>query len=172
MFTELILPHATMFAPVASRFVSYNVKLPEICAKYRDTIMSLAEIEEWRQGAMQEPEEFDELATDEAWASIPRPWIAANAIATIQVERFLRILEFFYRMPQGLINRFYAGRMWPTDYIRMFLGAPPIKIRNALKCVLHNLVEPRKKIADAAGDAGLRIELAVVLHADVKIGEM
>ena len=49
-----------------------------------------------------------------------------------------RILEFFYRMPQGLINRFYAGRMWPTDYIRMFLGAPPIKIRNALKCVLHN----------------------------------
>ena len=53
-----------MFAPVASRFVSYNVKLPEICAKYRDTIMSLPEIEEWRQGAMQEPEEFDELDLD------------------------------------------------------------------------------------------------------------
>lgn len=49
-----------------------------------------------------------------------------------------KILEFFYRMPRGLIGRFYAGKMWPTDYIRIFLGAPPIKIRSALNCILHN----------------------------------
>jgi len=49
-----------------------------------------------------------------------------------------KILEFFYRMPKGLINRFYSGRMWPTDYIRIFLGRPPIKVKDALKCILHN----------------------------------
>ena len=53
-----------MFAPVASRFVSYGVKLPEACARYRDTIMALPEIHEWRQFAMKEPEEFDELDLD------------------------------------------------------------------------------------------------------------
>lgn len=49
-----------------------------------------------------------------------------------------RILEFFYRMPKGLIRRFYAGKLWPTDYIRIFLGAPPIKIRDAFRCLFHN----------------------------------
>ena len=49
-----------------------------------------------------------------------------------------RILEFFYRRPRGVIRRFYSGKMWPTDYILMFLGVPPIKVRDAMGCLLHN----------------------------------
>ncbi len=49
-----------------------------------------------------------------------------------------RILEFFYRMPKGLINRFYSGHLWPVDYLRMFIGRPPIKIKDALNCISYN----------------------------------
>lgn len=53
-----------MFAPVASRFTTYGVNLPKVCAKYRDTIMALPAMQEWRKQALQEPEEFDELDMD------------------------------------------------------------------------------------------------------------
>jgi lycopene beta-cyclase len=53
-------------------------------------------------------------------------------------ESRYKILEFFYKMPQGLINRFYSGHLWPTDYLRIFLGNPPIKVKDALGCILHN----------------------------------
>jgi glutathione S-transferase len=53
-----------MFAPVASRFITYGVNLPKVCAKYRDTMMALPAMQEWREQALQEPEEFDELDMD------------------------------------------------------------------------------------------------------------
>lgn len=53
-------------------------------------------------------------------------------------DKRYKILEFFYRMPKGLIGRFYSGKMWPTDYVRIFLGVPPIKVKDALRCILHN----------------------------------
>jgi lycopene beta-cyclase len=58
-------------------------------------------------------------------------------IGSVPDSRY-KILEFFYRMPKGLINRFYAGHLWPTDYLRIFIGVPPIKVRDALGCILHN----------------------------------
>jgi lycopene beta-cyclase len=51
-------------------------------------------------------------------------------------ERY-RILQFFYRMPRGLINRFYSGHLWPTDFLRIFMGRPPISVKAALKCLVH-----------------------------------
>ena len=50
-----------MFAPVASRFMTYQVALSEASAGYRDTIMALPEMAEWREGALAEPDEVDEL---------------------------------------------------------------------------------------------------------------
>ena len=47
-----------MFAPVASRFMTYQVALSEASAGYRDTIMALPEMAEWREGALAE---FDAL---------------------------------------------------------------------------------------------------------------
>ena len=36
-----------------------------------------------------------------------------------------QVLEHFYRLPEPLIARFYAGRLTRIDRARIFLGAPP-----------------------------------------------
>ena len=50
-----------MFAPVASRFLTYQVALSPASAAYRDTIMALPEMVAWCEGAQAEPDEVDEL---------------------------------------------------------------------------------------------------------------
>jgi glutathione S-transferase len=50
-----------MYAPVATRFVTYDVKLDPVCAAYRDRIMALPQMAEWIEAARLEPEEFEEL---------------------------------------------------------------------------------------------------------------
>jgi lycopene beta-cyclase len=46
-----------------------------------------------------------------------------------------RVLERFYRLPQPLIERFYAGRASLTDKLRILAGKPPVPIRRALACI-------------------------------------
>ncbi len=44
----------------------------------------------------------------------------------------VRVLEHFYRQPQGLIGRFYAGRLNPSDWVRLLLwGKPPVSVLRA-----------------------------------------
>ena len=50
-----------MFAPVCSRFTTYDVKLDRTCASYCRTIMDLPAMQEWIAGAMAEPDELEEL---------------------------------------------------------------------------------------------------------------
>jgi glutathione S-transferase len=50
-----------MYAPVATRFVTYDVKLDPVCAGYRDLIMAMPEMQEWIAAAREEPEEIEEL---------------------------------------------------------------------------------------------------------------
>ena len=50
-----------MYAPVCTRFVTYDVNLDEQCAAYCKRIMALPEMVEWIEAAKQEPEEIDEL---------------------------------------------------------------------------------------------------------------
>lgn len=49
-------------------------------------------------------------------------------------QRF-QVLQRFYRLPQGLIERFYAGKLTTGDKIRILAGKPPVPIRRALACV-------------------------------------
>ncbi len=53
-----------MFAPVATRFLTYDVKLPPYCAAYCQTIMALPEMQEWVAAAKLEPDEIEELDMD------------------------------------------------------------------------------------------------------------
>lgn len=48
-------------------------------------------------------------------------------------ERY-RILERFYRLPQNILARFYAGELNKWDYVRILVGRPPISIRRAWDC--------------------------------------
>jgi glutathione S-transferase len=50
-----------MFAPVCSRFVTYDVKLDRACASYCKAIMDLPAMQEWITAAMAEPDELEEL---------------------------------------------------------------------------------------------------------------
>jgi glutathione S-transferase len=50
-----------MYAPVATRFLTYGVKLPKPCADYCKTIMAMPEMKEWVAAAKAEPEEIEEL---------------------------------------------------------------------------------------------------------------
>ena len=50
-----------MFAPVVTRFITYDVKLDSDCAAYCKAIMTLAAMQEWLEGAKAEPDEVVEL---------------------------------------------------------------------------------------------------------------
>jgi glutathione S-transferase len=53
-----------MYAPVATRFVTYDVKLDPASVGYRDLIMAMPEMTEWIEAAKREPEEIEELEAE------------------------------------------------------------------------------------------------------------
>ena len=50
-----------MYAPVVTRFMSYDVALDRECTAYCKRIMELPAMQEWIKAAKEEPEEIDEL---------------------------------------------------------------------------------------------------------------
>ena len=50
-----------MYAPVCTRFLTYDVKLDRACAAYRDAIMDWPAMQEWIAAARAEPDELEEL---------------------------------------------------------------------------------------------------------------
>ncbi len=50
-----------MYAPVVTRFLTYDVKLDRQCSAYCARIMALPEMVEWIKAAKREPDEIDEL---------------------------------------------------------------------------------------------------------------
>ncbi len=53
-----------MFAPVATRFITYDVKLNKPGFQYCQTIMAMPEMQEWIAAAKKEPDEIEELDMD------------------------------------------------------------------------------------------------------------
>jgi lycopene beta-cyclase len=47
-------------------------------------------------------------------------------------EQRYRVLEHFYRLPDDLIARFYAGQTTTMDKLRIVSGRPPVSVRKAL----------------------------------------
>ena len=50
-----------MFAPVVTRFITYEVALDPVCVAYCDSVMDLPAMKEWVAAAEAEPDEIDEL---------------------------------------------------------------------------------------------------------------
>jgi glutathione S-transferase len=50
-----------MYAPVVTRFLTYDVALDPVCAAYCQQIMALPAMQEWVAAAKQEPDDIDEL---------------------------------------------------------------------------------------------------------------
>ena len=53
-----------MFAPVVTRFLTYDVKLNKPCILYCQTIMAMPEMQEWLAAARLEPDEIEQLDMD------------------------------------------------------------------------------------------------------------
>ena len=48
-----------------------------------------------------------------------------------------RVLERFYRLPQPLIERFYAAGSTLADKARILSGKPPVPLGAALACLIE-----------------------------------
>lgn len=55
--------------------------------------------------------------------------------AAIPEERY-RVFERFYRLPEPLIERFYAARSSRLDKMRILTGKPPVPVTRAVKALL------------------------------------
>jgi glutathione S-transferase len=53
-----------MYAPVVTRFKTYDVKLDRVCTAYADRIMALPAMQEWIAAAKLEPEDIGELEVE------------------------------------------------------------------------------------------------------------
>ncbi len=53
-----------MYAPVVTRFLTYDVKLNRACIEYTRTIMAMPEMVEWIAAARLEPDDIEELDMD------------------------------------------------------------------------------------------------------------
>ena len=53
-----------MYAPVVTRFLTYNVGLDKVCAAYCQTVMSMPEMQEWIAAAKLEPVDIEELEVE------------------------------------------------------------------------------------------------------------
>jgi glutathione S-transferase len=64
LFGKSLTMADAMYAPVCTRFRTYDVKLDAACDAYCDRIMALPTMVEWIEAAKQEPEEMPELDLD------------------------------------------------------------------------------------------------------------
>ena len=53
-----------MYAPVVTRFMTYDVALPKRLAEYGDVIRTMPEMKEWIAAAKREPEDIEELEVE------------------------------------------------------------------------------------------------------------
>ena len=60
LFGKLTMADA-MYAPVVTRFQTYDVRLDPVCVAYADHILALPEMNEWTAAASEEPDELHEL---------------------------------------------------------------------------------------------------------------
>jgi glutathione S-transferase len=61
LFGERLSVADAMYAPVCTRFQTYDVKLDQACASYKERILALPLMAEWTAAALQEPDDLEEL---------------------------------------------------------------------------------------------------------------
>ena len=61
-------------------------------------------------------------------------------------RRRYQVLQHFYRLPDDLVARFYAGTLTAADKLRILTGRPPVPVIGALRA----LVRPRRYVEETA----------------------
>lgn len=76
-------------------------------------------------------------------------------LAAPPMDRY-RMLEHFYGLDSGLIERFYAGKSTRLDRLRVFAGRPPVPVTRALPVLAASLFKRRGPGAKPLTLAGIR----------------
>ncbi|MES2979714.1 MAG: glutathione S-transferase family protein [Pseudomonadota bacterium] len=64
LFGKKLTVADAMFAPVVTRFITYDIPLDKVCSAYAKRMMELPAMKEWVAGALLEPEDIDELEAE------------------------------------------------------------------------------------------------------------
>ena len=64
LYGETLTMADAMYAPVATRFRTYDVKLGPVAQAYADRILALPEMVEWTKEALKEPEQIEEFESE------------------------------------------------------------------------------------------------------------
>ena len=95
-------------------------------------------------------------------------WVRARSFRLWRRGRFFRLLnrmlfmasepeqryvmlQYFYRLPADLVDRFYSGALTRVDKLRVVTGHPPVKVSRALSSMF--LYPPRGTAAPPPGDS-------------------
>ena len=108
--TSFSLPDAVRFATWLAKDAPLDERLGVAARDYAQ--------QHWRRGR------FDRLLARMLLRAADRP------------QRF-RILERFYRLPEPLIARFYAGRSTFADRLRILAGRPPVSLARAFAAMME-----------------------------------
>ena len=93
----------------------------------------------WRQGPRALAQALRRDSLDLAQAQGFYRMLARMLFLAAEPEGRRAVMARFYRLPEGLIERFYAGRSTLPDKARILMGKPPVPIRRALPCVPERL---------------------------------
>jgi lycopene beta-cyclase len=72
--------------------------------------------------------------------------LAAMLLGAASPGERWRVMQRFYRLPEGLVERFYAGGSNMMDKARILAGKPPVPLGAALTAILG-----RAPLADLGG---------------------
>jgi len=109
----LIHPLTSYSLPDAVRFARHICRLPNLSGAALARASYDWAGSHWRQGSF--------------YRMLTRMLFGAAA-----PDRRYRMLERFYRLPEPLIERFYAGMSTPADRLRVLAGKPPVPVVAAL----------------------------------------
>jgi lycopene beta-cyclase len=106
-------PMTSYSLPDAVRFATHIARLPNLSGAALATASYDWSRAHWRQGNF--------------YRMLTRMLFGAG-----QPHHRFRMLERFYRLPEPLIERFYAGRSTRADMLRLLAGKPPVPVLGAL----------------------------------------
>ena len=81
--------------------------------------------------------DFVELRAQEHWRRTSYYRLLGKMLfEAAEPEERYRVFERFYRLPEPLIERFYAARSTRMDKLRILTGKPPVPVSRAIKALL------------------------------------
>lgn len=63
-------------------------------------------------------------------------WLNRMMFLAAEPTKRYQILERFYQLNEGLIDRFYSGNLKKRDQLRILMGKPPVPVFKAIKALL------------------------------------